>query len=140
MPRARMLGFWAWLVLWVLLMLAGCSRGGHDLPDVGVDLTIEPAPPQIGPATLTVTLRDADGRPIEQARVELEGNMSHAGMVPVFGRATEITPGRYTADFEFTMGGDWFILVRAELPDGRSMERQIDVPGVDLLCGETPVP
>ena len=29
------------------------------------------------------------------------------------------------------MGGDWFILVRAELPDGRSMERKVDVPGVD---------
>jgi hypothetical protein len=28
------------------------------------------------------------------------------------------------------MGGDWFILVNAKLPDGKSVERRIDVPGV----------
>jgi hypothetical protein len=28
------------------------------------------------------------------------------------------------------MAGDWFILVRATLPDGRKLERQVDVPGV----------
>ena len=53
---------------------------------------------------------------------------------------SETAPGRYQADLEFTMGGDWFILVRAELLDGRSMERKIDVPGVDVLCSDTPAP
>jgi hypothetical protein len=85
-------------------------------------------------------LRDAYDRPIVGARVELEGNMSHAGMVPVFAQATEIEPGLYQADLEFTMGGDWFILVRADLPDGRSMERQMDVPAVDSMYGDTPAP
>ena len=66
--------------------------------------------------------------------------MNHAGMVPVFADAVEIAPGRYRADLEFTMSGDWFILVRADLPDGRSMERKIDVPGVDTICAETPTP
>jgi hypothetical protein len=105
-----------------------------------VDLAIEPDPPRIGPAVVTVTLRDADGQPIQGALVTLEGNMNHAGMVPVLANATEVAEGRYQADMEFTMGGDWFILVQAELPDGRSMERKVDVPGVDLLCGETPEP
>ena len=107
---------------------------------MGVELVIEPQPPQLGPATLTVTLTDAGGQPIAGASVELEGNMSHAGMVPVFATATEVAPGQYRADLEFTMGGDWFILVRADLPDGRSLERQIDVPGVDAICGDTPAP
>jgi hypothetical protein len=61
-------------------------------------------------------------------------------MVPVFAPALETAPGRYQAALEFTMGGDWFILVRAELPDGRTMERKIDVPGVDAICGDTPTP
>jgi hypothetical protein len=129
-----------WLGLLPALVLAGCGRGGKDLPDVGVDLAIEPEPPQLGPATLTVTLTDADGQPIAGAAVELEGNMNHAGMVPVFATATEVATGQYQADLEFTMGGDWFILVRADLPDGRSMERKIDVPGVDTICGDTPTP
>jgi hypothetical protein len=123
-----------------LLLLAGCGRGGRDLPGVGLDLLIEPSPPRIGPATVTVTLTDEGGQALGGARVELEGNMSHAGMVPVFAKATEVEPGLYQADLEFTMGGDWFILVRADLPDGRSMERQVDVPAVDVMCGETPTP
>jgi hypothetical protein len=61
-------------------------------------------------------------------------------MVPVFATASEVTPGEYRAELEFTMGGDWFILVRADLPDGRSMERMVEVPGVDTICGETPSP
>jgi hypothetical protein len=123
-----------------LAVLAGCGRMGRDLPDVQVALEIEPQPPQIGLATVTVTLQDAAGRPISGATVELEGNMSHAGMVPVFAQAAEGPPGRYEGTLEFTMGGDWFILVRAALPDGRSLERPIAVPGVDAVCGETPAP
>ncbi|MGD9046949.1 MAG: FixH family protein [Anaerolineae bacterium] len=128
------------LGLLLLLVLAACSRGGKDLPDVALDLIIEPEPPQLGPAAITVTLHDAKGELLSGAVVELEGNMNHAGMVPVFADAVEIAPGRYRADLEFTMGGDWFILVRADLPDGRSMERKIDVPGVDTICADTPTP
>jgi hypothetical protein len=126
--------------LFLVLAVVSCSRGARELPDVGVDLAIEPEPPQLGPATVTVTLTGNGGEPITGAGVELEGNMSHAGMVPVFGKAVEVAPGRYLAELEFTMAGDWFILVRAELPDGRSMERVIDVPGVDEVCGDTPTP
>ncbi len=129
-----------WLGLLILLALASCGRGGKDLSDVAVELAIAPEPPQIGPATLTVTLRDASGQPIRGAVVELEGNMNHAGMVPVFAPAFEVEPGLYQAGLEFTMGGDWFILVRADLPDGRSMERKVDVPGVDVVCADTPTP
>jgi hypothetical protein len=103
-------------------------------------LAFEPDPPQIGPAALTVTLRDAGGQPIAGAVVKLEGNMNHAGMVPVFAEASEVAPGRYRADLDFTMAGDWFILVRADLPDGRSMERKVDVPGVGVLGDDTPTP
>jgi hypothetical protein len=128
------------LFLLLPLLLASCGRGAKDLSGVAVDLAIEPLPPRIGPATVIVTLHDVDGLPMNGAAVELEGNMHHAGMVPVFAEATEVAPGRYQAEFKFTMGGDWFILVRADLPDGRSMERQIDVPGVQAPSAETPVP
>jgi hypothetical protein len=132
----RLLG----LGLSLLLVLTACGRGSKDLPDVAVELLIEPEPPQLGPAAITVTLRDAGGEPLSGAEVELEGNMNHAGMVPVFADAVEVAPGRYQANLEFTMGGDWFILVRADLADGRSLERKIDVPGVDTICADTPTP
>lgn len=126
--------------LLLLLMLLGCARGMQDLPDVGVDLSVEPDPPQMGPATVTVILTGADGQPLQGVQMEIEGNMSHAGMVPVLAVAREVSPGRYQAELEFTMVGDWFMLVRADLADGRSMERKIDLPGVNEICGDTPEP
>jgi YtkA-like len=131
---------WISLGFVLALVLSGCARGGQELPDVGVDVAVTPSPPQLGPATITVTLRDSGGQPITGARVELEGNMNHAGMVPVLVRASEMAPGQYQASLEFGMGGDWFILVRADLPNGRSTEHRVDLPGVGDIRGDTPVP
>jgi hypothetical protein len=130
-----------WILgLLFLLFVAGCGRGDKDLPDIGMEMAVSPEPPQLGPAAIAVTLHDAGGNPISGARLTLEGNMNHAGMVPVFADAVEVAPGRYQANIELTMGGDWFILVHADLPDGRSMERKFDLPGVDAICGDTPTP
>ena len=130
MSHKRILGWLLILLLLVTLALTACQKAENDLPDVSVDLTVSPDPPQVGPATVTVTLSDADGAPIGGAEMKLEGTMTHAGMVPVFADTTEIEPGQYEAMLEFTMGGDWIIIVRATLPDGRSLEREIDVRGV----------
>lgn len=137
---AKRMQRWLWLGLLLFLFLAGCGRGSPDLNNVDVELDIEPHPPRMGPATVTIALRDTDSQPISGASVEIEGNMSHAGMVPVLATASEVDPGFYEAELDFTMGGDWFILVRADLPDGRSLERKIDVPGVDAVRGDTPAP
>jgi hypothetical protein len=81
----------------------------------------------VGPARLIITFSDSAGLPLEGAEVVVEGNMSHAGMVPVFDTATAEDPGRYgISDFNFTMAGDWILTVRATLPDGR--RAQIDHP------------
>ena len=90
---------------------------------------IAPQPPRVGPVTITLSLADA-GKPVVGARISLEGNMSHPGMNPVFGSAREIEAGRYQASIEFTMGGDWVIFVKGNLPDGRKLEREFEVKGV----------
>ena len=117
-------------LLTLCLLLTACGGTEESLPDVAVELTVSPDPPLVGPATVVVTLHDADGQAIEGAEMQLEGTMTHAGMVPVFADADETSPGQYEAELEFTMGGDWVVIVRATLPDGRSLEREIDVPGV----------
>ena len=118
------------LFLALMLLLSGCRRAGQDLSDVGVDVSVNPNPPAVGEATVTLALNDANGQPITGAQVELEGNMVHAGMAPTFSKSAEVAPGRYEAPLQFNMAGDWFILVKATLPDGRKLECQVDVPGV----------
>jgi hypothetical protein len=75
-------------------------------------------------------LTDAAGTPVTGARLTLEGNMSHPGMVPVFAEATETEPGRYRSTLELSMAGDWYVLVTGALPDNRKIERQFEIKGV----------
>jgi hypothetical protein len=51
-------------------------------------------------------------------------------MQPVSASARETAPGRYEARLQLTMAGDWFVLVEARLSDGRTLRRQVDLPGV----------
>ena len=69
---------------------------------------------------------------IDSATLEFEGTMTHPGMMPVFADASETSAGRYEATLEFTMGGDWIIIVRGALPDGSELEREIEVRGVQV--------
>jgi hypothetical protein len=129
----------AFCCLLVVVALVGCRGGTEELEDVTLDLALTPNPPYAGPAMVVVELTDVAGEAITGAKITLEGNMNHAGMVPVLAKMVEEAPGRYEATLEFTMGGDWFILVQAALSDGRSLEYKVDVPGVDAFCG-TPAP
>jgi hypothetical protein len=113
------------------LILVGCGGTPEDRSDITMDLSLVPDPPRVGPAEVIITLRNEDSMPVQEAGVRVEATMTHAGMVPVFAEASEVAPGRYPAMLEFTMGGgDWVIVVGAELADGRSLERQFEVPGV----------
>jgi hypothetical protein len=56
--------------------------------------------------------------------------MSHPGMAPVLADAAERAPGIYKVPFEFTMQGDWVLLVSAVLHDATRVERRIDVANV----------
>jgi len=67
---------------------------------------------------------------VSGARVELEGNMSHPGMSPVTGVAREIQSGKYRGTLQFTMAGDWIVLVNATLSDGERLQNQFELNGV----------
>jgi hypothetical protein len=112
------------------LALVGCQRIGQQpdsAADVNVVLSVQPDPPGVGPSRLTISLTDAQGAPIEGARLQIKGDMTHAGMQPVLAEVEEGTDGQYETPFEWTMGGDWIVTVRAALPDGRSTTRQFNL-------------
>ena len=119
------------LVSVLVALLCACSGGGGT-GDGGVTISfrLDPQPPVVGKAKLELRVIDVSAEPVTGATLKLEANMSHAGMRPTFAELVEDGPGRYVGDVEFTMGGDWFLLVDATLADGREIERKLDVPGV----------
>ncbi|MEO8164467.1 MAG: FixH family protein [Betaproteobacteria bacterium] len=127
MQRNLLAGLGIWAVLTICL---GCRPASPEILGAKVELTIDPSPPLVGEAEMMLTLADASGTALQGADVRLEGNMNHAGMKPSFADLREIEPGRYAGTLEFTMGGDWFILVTARTPEGKTVQRKIDVPGV----------
>jgi hypothetical protein len=121
-PRCR-------LTLLALLSVAavwGC-RGegpGTDVP-VEVEVRVAPTPALVGPARIVLTVMDPGGSPVEGARVRVEATMDHAGMAPVHETAEEHGDGHHVIPaLEFGMPGDWILLIRIRLPDGREALRE----------------
>jgi len=129
-------GFAAALVALCLVSLVSCRSEATGGGGATISLDISPNAVVGQPAVVTVVASDASGAPITDARVEVEGNMRHAGMAPVIAQAAEVSAGRYAAsDFVFTMGGDWVVTARVVLPDGTKVEKSIEVPGVSATRG-----
>ena len=120
------------IALAVCLVLAqGCRHQSESSLDLTLAYEVSPQPPRVGQVTITLKVAEASGKPVTGARITLEGNMSHAGMVPVFAEANETEPGRYRSTMELSMAGDWHVTVHMTLADGRKLERQFEIKGVE---------
>jgi hypothetical protein len=117
-------------MLGATLFAAGCRKTAAADQDIDLTWTLSPAPPAVGPATLTVTLQRSSGEPLAGAAVQLEGHMTHPGMAPVLADGSERAPGVYDLPFTFTMQGDWALLVSVVTPWDARIERRIDVANV----------
>ena len=119
------------LLLCSALGVIGCRpKSASKDADIGLSIHFDPDPPVVGPAVVTISLADATGGQVRLGILEVEANMNHAGMRPVFAHLKETAPGRYAGQIEFTMGGDWFLLVSGKFPGGRHLDKKVDVPGV----------
>ena len=122
MMRAVSIHFPIAIVGLFLAVLTGACRGDgpREQVPVEVDVNVAPTPATVGPARLVLVGRDSVGRPLEGARVRIEGTMDHPGMIPVRDSAQDRGEGRYVVPtFDFEMSGDWILLIRVGLPDGR---------------------
>lgn len=117
-------------ILLLFLVTAGCRPPEDTHQDISLNWEIEPDPPVVGNATLHISLTDSTEQQLTGADITLEGNMSHPGMTPFYAETEEKEPGSYSAEVEFTMGGDWFFLVESTLPDSQTIQHRIYVPGV----------
>lgn len=128
--------FWraSMLFLGFALFIAACTvpaAAPSTAPDDGLVITI--LAPAAGKDTdaLIVQITEPGGAPVTDATVALEGDMNHAGMVPVIADAVTddadgAADGRYTVPFGFTMLGDWILTVKVTRGDGSSATRTIN--------------
>lgn len=114
---------------WALVGPA-CSRT-QRAGDVSVTWTAEPTPLITGaPIVAELILRDDRRQPLRGANLHIEGHMSHPGMAPILAVAEERGDGVYLVRFQFTMAGDWVVLVKGSLPDGRMVSHRVDIADV----------
>jgi hypothetical protein len=113
------------------LSVCACRRNAEPDQGISVEESIAPQPVRSGNETVTLRLADAARHPLAGAHVQLEADMNHPGMAPLFSDAVETAPGSYRTTLTLTMGGDWVVLAHITLADGRRIERQWDVKGVE---------
>jgi hypothetical protein len=108
------------LLLILMLILAACRQEEPTTNEaVNIDIAFEPAELFVtDDSTVIITLTDNAGQVIDDATVNVRGDMSHAGMTPVLREITSGTEGVYTSDYEWTMAGDWNVEITVTLPDG----------------------
>lgn len=134
-----------YVILTALVLLSvfigGCRRSSSQdeaVSDVNITLVVDPDAPVVGSATLRITLTDSNDTPINDAVLEIRGDMSHAGMEPVLANAEASQAGVYEVPFTWTMGGDWIVTVTAILADGRIASREFDLTvsgGMEMESG-----
>lgn len=114
-----------------VLLLFGCRHQSAPTTNLTIAYEVSPLPARVGDVTITIRMKDGgSNEPIAGARIKLEGNMSHAGMAPVFADAKEISPGQYRTNMKLSMAGDWYVLVHLTLPDGRELEQEFEIKEV----------
>src|SRR5215475_9614311 len=96
-------------------LATGCRKPASASGSLRIACEVAPQPARVGSATITFMLSDAASLPVTGARIQVEADMTHAGMNPVLGDATEIQPGHYRTQIDFKMAGDWVILMHGTL-------------------------
>jgi hypothetical protein len=114
------------LTLCLALAVAACRGDGPgDEVPVRVQVRVAPTPPIVGPARVVFAVTDPEGEPVEGAEIRVEATMDHPGMVPVHATAEDRGEGNHVIPaLEFSMGGDWILLIRIRLPDGDEAFRE----------------
>jgi hypothetical protein len=114
------------ILLLFALLLAGCRQSAQNATaEIDIDLRAESL--TTGETVLVVTLTDASGQPVSAQKVEVRGDMTHAGMQPVLAESSDGDSGEYEIPFEWTMSGDWIVTVKATMADGAVAEERFDL-------------
>src|SRR5712672_14230 len=109
----------------LLALLAACSKStatssdALHAGDLLVEIALDPDPPRAGDNVLHVTVNDAQGKPVDRARVGLVYDMPAMGAMPEMkgnGESKPVGGGKYDVSYSLAMLGDWTITLGIGAP------------------------
>jgi len=112
-------------------LLAAC--GSAATPDassakpVNIKMETNPNPATIGDTELILTITDANGVPIEGAKVDVSADHTDMSGMGMSGAATEQGGGKYAINANFSMSGNWKLKVYVR-KEARDYSEEIPLP------------
>ena len=109
----------------LLALLAACGKSKGTASDalhagdLLVQIELDPDPPRAGDNLLHVTVKDAQGKPVDGARLGFVYDMPAMGAMPEMkgnGESKALGGGKYDVSYSLSMLGDWYITLGIEAP------------------------
>ncbi|MFD3162744.1 FixH family protein [Herpetosiphon sp. NSE202] len=104
------------------MSLIGCSRTPSD--DQRLTMSLEQTPSAMGVQTIVLVINDGT-TPLDNAKVQLEATMTHAGMPSQIVQMQALGAGKYQASIDFSMLGEWVLIVNVTEANGAVMQRTL---------------
>jgi len=120
------------LLISTAIFLSACSSGAApedssaSAKPVNIQVESNPNPAMMGDVTLTLTIADENGDPIEGARVDVSVDHTDMTGMDMSGPATEQGEGKYAINANFSMTGNWKMTVYVR-KDSLDYQEDIDL-------------
>ena len=123
--------FFVSLLVVLSVLLAACGSGAppeaeSSAKPVNIKVESNPSPAGVGDAELIFTITDAEGSPIEGARVDVAANHTDMTGMGMSGAATDQRAGRYSINANFSMTGNWKLTVYVRNDTGLDYKEDIE--------------
>lgn len=95
-----------------------------------ISLTTNPNPLRLGQVTFMIDVKDENGKPVDNATVSFDLNMTAMNMGTQRGDAISQGSGRYSAVGNMSMRGPWRVRTTVKIPDGNMKNKDfiVNVP------------
>lgn len=95
-----------------------------------ISLSTNPNPLGLGQATFLIDVKDKNGKPVNNAAVSFDLNMTTMNMGIQQGNATFQGNGQYSIIGRISMGGPWRVRTKVKMPNGNTENKDffLNVP------------
>jgi len=115
------------IVLLGFKLMNNSGSSSNKVGNLQVSLTTDPNPLRMGQATFIIDVKERSGKPVDNANVFFDLNMTAMNMGTQQGNATAQGNGQYAATGKMTMQGPWKVTTKVTLPDGNVVNKDFTV-------------